>query len=260
MNTERSIPLFEFPKEPKGKAFADEGLISVGDYFGGKILVEPVYFNQGYEGASEKCFIRKGTAERLEKALLSLPKGLTFKVFDGWRSITTQQSLYDRYLKSIRENNPTMNERELEAETKRFVSKPSLNPESPSVHNTGGAVDLTLFDLERQCELDLGTVFDDFTPKAYTHSFEEERDEQEEEEKKEGQDEQDEKEDARRYEDHEKIRNNRRLLYYCMIEVGFTNLPTEWWHYDYGDNFWSYYTGKPAIYNGLINTPPIALL
>lgn len=233
----KPIPLFEFPKESKRKDFADEKLFSVADYFGGKILVEAVYFNQGYKGASEKCFIRKGAAERLEKAFLFLPKGLTFKVFDGWRSVTTQQSLYDGYYKSVRENSPSMNEKELEEETKRFVSKPSLNPENPSVHNTGGAIDLTLFDLERQCELDLGTTFDDFTPKAYTHSFEEE--------------------DARQYEGWEKIRDNRRLLYYCMIEAGFTNLPTEWWHFDYGDNFWSFYTGKPAIYKGLIDTPPI---
>lgn len=238
MYTEKPIPLFKFPKEPKGKAFIDEKLISVFDYFGGKILVEPVYFNQGYEGASKKCFIRKGTAERLEKALLSLPKGLTFKAFDGWRSAATQQSLFDGYYKSVKENNPNMNSTELEEETKKFVSKPSLDPENPSVHNTGGAIDLTLFDLEQQRELDLGTAFDDFTPKAYIHFFE--------------------KEQARRYDNWEKVRDNRRLLYHCMTEAGFTNLPTEWWHYDFGDNFWSFYTGKPAIYNGLINTPPTA--
>lgn len=236
MYMEKPIPLFEFPKAPNGKAFIEEELVSVSDYFGGKILVQPVYFDQGYEGASEKCFIRKGTAERLEKALLLLPKGLTFKAFDGWRSVTTQQSLYDKYYQSVKENNPLMNEEELEAETKKFVSKPSLDPENPSVHNTGGAIDLTLFDLEQQCELNLGTAFDDFTPKAYTHSFEEEA--------------------AKQYEDYEEIRNNRRLLYYCMTRAGFTNLPTEWWHYDYGDNFWSYYTGNAAFYNGLINTLP----
>ena len=235
MNTQKPIPLFEFAKQPKGKAFIDEELVSVTDHFGEKILVEPVYFNQGYEGASEKCFIRKGAAERLEKALLSLPRGLTFKVFDGWRSVTTQQSLYEKYYRSVKENNPSMDERELEEETRKFVSKPSLDPEAPSVHNTGGAIDLTLFDLEEQRELDMGTAFDDFTVKAYTHFFEEEK--------------------AKLCEDREKIRDNRRLLCHCMTGAGFTNLPTEWWHYDYGDNFWSFYTGKPAIYKGLISTP-----
>ena len=238
MNTKTPIPLFEFPKEPKGKDFIDEKLVSVDRYFGGQRLVEPVYFNQGYEGASEKCFIRKGAAERLEKALLSLPKGLTFKALDGWRSVTTQQSLFDRYYRSVKESNPNMNSAELEEETKKFVSKPSLDPENPSVHNTGGAIDLTVFDLEDRRELDMGTAFDDFTPKAYAHFFEEEK--------------------ARRYDNWEKVRENRRLLYRCMTEAGFTNLPTEWWHYDFGDNFWSFYTGKPAIYNGLINTPPNA--
>ncbi|CAK2155539.1 hypothetical protein VCRA2116O234_510012 [Vibrio crassostreae] len=37
--------------------------------------------------------------------------------------------------------------------------------------------------------------------------------------------------------------NNRRLLYNAMIGAGFTNLPSEWWHYDYGNQMWANYTG-----------------
>ena len=47
------------------------------------------------------------------------------------------------------------------------------------------------------------------------------------------------------------IKNNRRLLYNCMIKAGFTNLPSEIWHYDYGNRAWAYYKKKPAIYNGI---------
>lgn len=233
MFTDTPIPYLEFPKAPFGKAFVDERLISVSDYFGNRILVEPVYFNGGYEGTSEKCYIREGTAQRLEKALLSLPDGMTFKVFDGWRSVTAQQALYDKYYKSVKENNPSFNEEQLETETKKFVSVPSSDPENPSVHNTGGAIDLTLYSLTMQRELDMGTGFDDFTLKANTHSFEER--------------------EAEKYENYIEVRNNRRLLYYSMTRAGFTNLPTEWWHYDFGDGFWSFYTGKPAVYKGLIN-------
>ena len=30
----------------------------------------------------------------------------------------------------------------------------------------------------------------------------------------------------------DEIRNNRRLLYNAMLQAGFTNLPTEWWHFE----------------------------
>ncbi len=225
-----AIPNKEFPKAPKGKQFEECELVSVAEYFKGEILTEPVYFNQGLAGTDKKCLIRKPTAEKLEQAFLSLPKGLTFKVYDGWRSVKTQQSLYDKYFSQVRENNPNMNLEQLEEETKKFVSKPSMDRENPSVHNTGGAIDLTLFDKEKDRELDMGTAFDDFTPLAYTYSFEEKTGKRE-----------------------EAVKNNRRLLYYTMINAGFTNLPTEWWHYDYGDNFWSYYTGKPSIFMGTLN-------
>ena len=37
------------------------------------------------------------------------------------------------------------------------------------------------------------------------------------------------------------ILDNRRLLYSVMHEAGFTNLPSEWWHYDAGDQLWAHY-------------------
>ncbi len=43
----------------------------------------------------------------------------------------------------------------------------------------------------------------------------------------------------------EQVRENRRLLYYAMIDAGFTNLPSEWWHYDYGDRFWHIRCASP---------------
>ena len=37
-----------------------------------------------------------------------------------------------------------------------------------------------------------------------------------------------------------------------MIKAGFTNLPSEIWHYDYGNRAWAYYNKKPAIYKGIL--------
>ncbi len=46
-------------------------------------------------------------------------------------------------------------------------------------------------------------------------------------------------------------RKNRRILYNLMIDTGFTNLPSEWWHFDYGDKLWAYYTGNEGLYTGI---------
>ena len=38
-----------------------------------------------------------------------------------------------------------------------------------------------------------------------------------------------------------------------MISVGFTNLPSEWWHYDYGTKFWAYFNNTDALYSGILD-------
>jgi len=47
------------------------------------------------------------------------------------------------------------------------------------------------------------------------------------------------------------VRQNRRLLCHAMHQAGFENLPSEWWHFDYGDRFWAYYRNCPAMYAGV---------
>ena len=86
-------------------------------------------------------------------------------------------------------------------------------------------------------ELPMGCGFDAFTDKTYAAYYET-------------------AEHVQGAED-EQVRENRRLLYYAMIDAGFTNLPSEWWHYDYGDRFWAYYMRKPAIYEGVFTREEI---
>ncbi len=108
---------------------------------------------------------------------------------------------------------------------RQFVSYPDENPLKPFVHSTGGALDLNIVDCNGQ-ELDMGTDFDDFTSNAYTSAFE----------------------NRKTFEAFE----NRRMLFDVMISAGFTNYPSEWWHYDYGDLFWAVETGTDcAMYGGV---------
>ena len=106
----------------------------------------------------------------------------------------------------------------------QYISKPTKDTENPPVHTTGGAVDVTIVNEIGQ-EIDMGTGFDDFSEKAHTYYFEQTTE--------------------------NNIVYNRRMLYNAMIAAGFTNLPSEWWHYDYGDKFWAYYNRKGALYNGI---------
>ena len=43
-------------------------------------------------------------------------------------------------------------------------------------------------------------------------------------------------------------RDLRRLLFWAMADQGFTAYVEEWWHFDFGNQFWGSITGHPAIY------------
>ena len=51
----------------------------------------------------------------------------------------------------------------------------------------------------------------------------------------------------------DEVRDNRRLLYNVMTAAGFTNLPSEWWHFDYGDGMWAQLKNENAIYAGRLD-------
>lgn len=222
------IPDRPFPGQPAGLSESAEPLVDLAETIFGVLDVTMMYHRQGVPGAISRCFLRAKAAHRLQKALSMLPEGYGLRIYDAWRPIAVQQALFDAYAEKVRRETAGqgLTEEQLLERIKRFVSIPSYDIRHPSVHNTGGAVDLTLIGPDGR-ELDMGTAFDDFTPAAYTTAFE--------------------------ASGSREVRDNRRLLYTCMTTAGFTNLPTEWWHYDYGTAFWSYYTGQPALYTGLLN-------
>jgi zinc D-Ala-D-Ala dipeptidase len=81
----------------------------------------------------------------------------------------------------------------------RFVA----NPANGSRHNRGSAVDVTLVDGNGK-ELEMPTQFDDFTERAYSND-----------------------KDASAL-----AKKNRQKLKQAMEKHGFTQLKTEWWHFD----------------------------
>lgn len=178
------------------------------------------------ENSVSECYVRLEVADMLNTAYSCLPSGLHFVIYDAWRPLALQKELYLYYSeKIIRDFGLSdLSEADRVRVISRYVLPPDENPLLPPVHTTGGAIDLTLADSEGNL-LPMGTGFDDFSEKVHTAYFENG--------------------------ENDSVRDNRRILYHAMTTAGFTNLPSEWWHYDYGDKFWGYYNNRPAIYKGI---------
>ncbi|HPC39096.1 MAG TPA: M15 family metallopeptidase [Exilispira sp.] len=216
----RSIPIYE----------NNEPLVPL-NLYPERILCHPEYFIQQIANAMPVLYAREGLYKKLIEASKNLPKGFKFVVYDAYRPVEVQKSLFDSYKNKLAKQNPTMNEDQLIALTLNFVSLPSEDPKKPSAHSTGGSIDLTIVDDEGKL-LDMGSYFDDMGDIVITTYFEEKL-----------------KKGEKLGEKELKIIENRRLLYNIMIEQGFTNFVNEWWHYDYGNQLWAYNGNHPnAIY------------
>jgi len=129
-----------------------------------------------------KCILKYKTIEKLLKAkTIADSLGFQLKIFDCYRPLSVQKKMW------------------------KILPNPSYvaNPSKGSIHNRGGAVDLTLLDAQGN-ELDMGTAFD-FFGKASAHHYTNLS---------------------------ENILANRRLLKSIMTQSGFLPLASEWWHYN----------------------------
>lgn len=193
--------------------------------------VYPIYFKMMLPHAVPECFLRMGVYKRLLKVASLLPETLTLVVLDGWRDFALQQHLFDTLVEIVKLKHPERSLLQIKEEVRSLVSPPSVLSSSPSPHLTGGAVDVTLCD-KNGVLLDMGTVFDEASPWSYTASYE----------------------GINTPNDMQiNIRNNRRLLYNAMISAGFTNLSSEWWHFDFGDQLWAWYSGNKNAQYGATN-------
>ncbi|PWD86062.1 M15 family metallopeptidase [Ignatzschineria cameli] len=191
-----------------------------------RIRVYSAYYHDGISGALESIYLRQSVLERLEQLVDRLPENLGLLLLDGWRPVAVQESLRHNFREDLERSYPDFNHAQIEDLLDQFVAKPSANPLAPSPHLTGGSIDLTLFDLSTESEIDMGTSFDAMEEASWSHYFEENA------------------HDALE----KQIRDHRRLLINGMAAVGFSNLPSEWWHFDFGNQLWGYYQKERAFY------------
>lgn len=222
------IPNNKMPSKNKKNLFIDSPLVKITNDSG--FIIDMQYPKLGMDNAIKECLVRKEVLDKLKEAKKYLPDNITFKIWDAYRPFKLQEELYYKYKEDIIKEFKLkkFSKEEQDKVINQYVSLPIWNEEFPPLHTTGGSVDVTLCYIDTQKELDMGIPFDSFSNLTNTDSYE-----------REGMD--------------ETIRNNRRLLYYAMTKAGFTNLPSECWHFDYGNRNWSYYKDKPAIYKGIYN-------
>ncbi len=131
----------------------------------------------------DACLLRNEVAKALVKANDHfIAKGYRIKLFDCYRPLDVQKKMWEIL------------------PDPRYVADPFRG----SIHNRGGAVDLTLVD-ESGTALDMGTDFDHFGKEAH-HNYENLA---------------------------PTIIQNRKLLKEGMEKFGFRPISTEWWHYNF---------------------------
>jgi len=195
-----------------------------------RIKIHPMYFELGLSPYSQ-IFGRRAVLNGLLESLDYLPPEYGFLVWDVYRPRAVQSRLFDWMREEVRKKFPELSEQQNYEETRKFVLLPSkVGEEYCAPHLSGGAIDLTLFDISNSVELDMGTPFDDCTERAHSNYFDLKK--------------------PLTFEE-ENIKKNRNILRGAMEKVGFVSYQYEWWHFDMGDILWSQITGCPAAFGAL---------
>jgi zinc D-Ala-D-Ala dipeptidase len=142
--------------------------------------------------AEARAFLQRPAAEALVRAHRALAaRGYGLLVFDGYRPWRVTKLFWDV----------------TPPEKHEFVADPAKG----SKHNRGCAVDLSMFDVKSGREVEMPSVYDEMSPRAYPT-----------------------------YEGGPaEARERRDILRTAMEKEGFTVEPNEWWHFNYKD--WTQY-------------------
>jgi D-alanyl-D-alanine dipeptidase len=194
----------------------------------------------------------KNKLDEAQKMLDSNPStnNLQLVLVDGYRKIGDQRTLFEAYHTYVKSEHPELGEEESRSQATKMVSEPPKDPKileeiltmCPPPHSTGGSADVVLVFKDKidtssdywveKAMVPFGAQFDEMMHQTYG----DERSETTfyEKKNKEGKLNKEEKE-ALEY---------RRILYHTLTKLGMTNYYTEFWHYDFGNQFNSMVLGK----------------
>lgn len=195
-----------------------------------KIKICPKYYELGWSEGSQ-VYGRQGVLRRIIAVAERLPKTIGLLVWDVYRPRGVQAQLFEWMKGEIKKRHPEYSQTTIEELAKHYMSPPSkVGDEYCPPHLSGGAIDLTLYDLTHERPLAMGTEFDDFTPKAHRDYYQNQQVLDSEE---------------------RLILERRALMCQEMEAAGFTSYAYEWWHFDIGNLFWSQQTGLQAVFGPL---------
>lgn len=152
-------------------------------------------------GGLRSCFLVPPAADKLAIAHEWLKKRapeLTFLMWDCARPRRVQRVMWD-----VVKNTPS----------RHYVADP--NTKTGSIHNYGCAVDISLWDLQKNAPLDMGTPYDHFGKRAEPRH------------------------EVRLLQEKQLTSTqvaNRLLLREVMLRAGFHVIPNEWWHFNCESN------------------------
>ncbi len=156
----------------------------------------------GYE--EPVALLTREAAEALSEASEELKeKGYRLKIYDAYRP----QMAVTNFVEWAKDTDDTRMKEYFYPELDKDVLFPQGYIAEHSGHSRGSTVDLTLFDMETEKELDMGGTFDYFGELSHPD-----------------------------YKDiTEEQYNNRMILRDAMLEHGFMPLDQEWWHFTLND-------------------------
>ena len=182
-------------------------------------------FGRAIEGTRPDVWLRKSVAEKLARVNeLLRPFEAELFVLDGYRSVASQQGLWDFYFAKAKKENPTGSEHEHRARAMQFIIDPVAFDEADSrtwpAHTNGAAIDLTLRDAVTKELLEMGANFEQDTEASIADYFERQL--------------------AAGHIDEDDVRlQNRRLLNWAMTQEGLLNETAKvFWHYDWGNQIY----------------------
>ncbi|WP_454782781.1 M15 family metallopeptidase [Legionella sp. WA2022007384] len=172
--------------------------------------------------------MRKTVYEKLNQAQSLLPQGLSFCLYESYRSLALQKLLFDTRYEKVKNKHPDWSSEEIFIETTRLVSPVTNLDGSPNIppHSTGAAIDVYLIN-EQGTAIDMG-----IHPKDWMEDLDGSL-----------------SLTASEIITHE-AKKNRQIMSQVLETVGFVNYGHEYWHWSYGDRYWAYYKQKPyALYD-----------
>ena len=162
----------------------------------------------------DKIYVRKAVADKLlnvQNRIKEERSELQLLIVYGYRTPEVQQAYFSERIKDVEKGYPYLNDND----KREMAHSMSADPNSAG-HTVGGAVDITLWDNNKNQEVDMGSAIVEFGDIAYTFypNISEEQ------------------------------KNNRLYLYRNMLAEGFAPFLGEWWHFSYGDKEWAFYYKK----------------